>query len=161
LAVVSAAETAPGAIHRLSRGSRTWRVLAAFAGIAALVHGTIADSDDYFPFGSMAQYATAHDLDAKVNSTYMLADTEGGRQKVRVPLNATGTGIGRAEVEGQLDRLVADPSLLQTIADAYRAIHPDRDQYTTLYLMRDTYQLRDGYQSGPPITVELARWTVG
>jgi hypothetical protein len=160
LAVVSAGEAAPGATRRLSRAATTWRLIAAFAGIAALAHGTIADSDDYFPFGSMAQYATAHDLDAKVNSTYMLADTESGRQKVRVPLNATGTGIGRAEVEGQLDRIVADPSRLQTIADAYEAIHPDRDHYATLYLMRDTYQLRDGYQAGPPVTVELARWTV-
>ena len=157
---MSAGQAAAGATRRLSRASATWRLIAAFAGIVALVHGTIADSDDYFPFGSMSQYATAHDLDAKVNSTYMLADTENGRRKVRVPLNATGTGIGRAEVEGQIDRLVADPSLLQSIADAYHAIHPERDQYTTLYLMRDTYQLRDGYQTGPPVTDELARWTV-
>jgi hypothetical protein len=160
LAVVKGGEAVPGATRRLSRASTAWRVAAAFAGIAALIHGTLADSDDYFPFGSMAQYATAHDLDAKVRSTYMLADTESGRQRVRVPLNATGTGIGRAEVEGQLDRLVADPSLLQTIADAYEAIHPDRDHYTALYLMRDVHQLRDGYQAGPPVTVELARWIV-
>ena len=145
---------------RLSGRSTAWRVIVAFAGIAALAHGTLADSDDYFPFGSMAQYATAHDLDGKVRSTYILADTESGRQRVRVPLNATGTGIGRAEVEGQLDRILADPSLLQTIADAYRAIHPDRDHYTVLYLMRDTYQLQDGYQAGPPGTAELARWSV-
>jgi hypothetical protein len=160
LAVVNAGDAAAGATRTLSRASTLWRVIAAFAGIAALIHGTLADSDDYFPFGSMAQYATAHDLDAKVRSTYVLADTESGRQRVRIPLNATGTGIGRAEVEGQLDRILADPSLLQTIADAYEAIHPDRDQYTALYLMRDTYQLRDGYQTGPPVTVELARWTV-
>ena len=160
LAVVNGGEAGPGATRRLSHPSTAWRVAAAFAGIAALIHGTLADSDDHFPFGSMAQYATAHDLDAKVRSTYMLADTESGRQRVRVPLNATGTGIGRAEVEGQLDRLVDDPSLLQTIADAYEAIHPDRDHYTALYLMRDVYQLRDGYQAGPPVTVELARWIV-
>ena len=153
-------EAAPGATRRLSRASTAWRVATAFAGIAALIHGTLADSDDFFPFGSMAQYATAHDLDGKVRSTYMLADTESGRQRVRVPLNATGTGIGRAEVEGQLDRILADPALLQTVADAYEAIHPDRDQYTTLYLMRDVYQLRDGYQAGPPVTIELARWNV-
>jgi hypothetical protein len=160
LAVVSGGEATPGATRRLSPASAAWRVAAAFAGIAALIHGTLADSDDYFPFGSMAQYATAHDLDAKVRSTYVLADTESGQKRVRVPLNATGTGIGRAEVEGQLDRILADPSLLQTIADAYEAIHPERDQYTALYLMRDVYQLSDGYQAGPPVTVELARWTV-
>jgi len=132
----------------------------ALAGIAALVHGTLADSDDYFPFGSMAQYASAHDLDSQVRSVYMLADTDSGRERVPVALHATGTGIGRAEVEGQLGRILADPSLLHPIPDAYRALHPDRYQYSSLYLIRDTYQLRDGYQAGPPATELLAEWAV-
>lgn len=157
---MSTAEAETRAPRRLSRPARAWRLGVALAGIAALVHGTLADSDDYFPFGSMAQYATAHDLDGQVRSTYVLADTENGLQRVRVPLNATGTGIGRAEVEGQLGRILAEPSLMQTIADAYRELHPDRDQYTTLYLMRDTYQLRDGYQAGQPVTEQLAEWDV-
>ena len=149
-----------GATLHLSRRGRAWRVGVALAGIAALTHGTVADSDDYFPFGSMAQYASAHDLNGQVRSVYMLADTESGRRRVPVALHATGTGIGRAEVEGQLGRFLADPSLMQVIADAYRALHPDRDQYTTLYLMRDTYQLRDGYQTGQPATEQLAEWDV-
>ena len=160
LAVVSTADAEAPALLRLSRRGRAWRVGMALAGIAALVHGTLADSDDYFPFGSMAQYASAHDLDGQVRSVYMLADTEGGLERVPVPLHATGTGIGRAEVEGQLGRILTDPSLMQTIADAYRTLHPERDQYTTLYLMRDTYQLRDGYQAGQPATELLAEWDV-
>ncbi len=157
---MSIAEPATEPPRRLSARSKAWRIGLALAGIAALIHGTLRDSDDFFPFGSMAQYATAHDLNGQVRSTYMLADTESGRDRVRVPLNATGTGIGRAEVEGQLGRLVEDPSLMQTIAAAYEAIHPDRDHYTQLYLMRDTYQLRDGYTEDAPVTEELARWTV-
>jgi|SRR5918994_1478457 hypothetical protein len=149
-----------GAVRGLSARSRAWRIGLALAGIAALAHGTLRDSDDYFPFGSMAQYASAHDLDSEVRSVYMLADTEGGQLRVRVPLDATGTGIGRAEVEGQLDRILDDPSLLQTIADAYEVIHPQRDHYTTLYLMRDTYQLRNGYRTGAPVTEELTTWVV-
>lgn len=137
-----------------------WRLTAAGLGLAALLHGTLRDSDDYFPFGSMAQYATAHDLDGQTRSTYIVADTESGRTDVRVPLNATGTGIGRAEVEGQLPRIIDDPSLMQVIADAYRELHPQRDQYTHLYLMRDVYQLRDGYVDSEPTTELLAEWEV-
>lgn len=147
-------------VARLSRWSTAWRLGVAAVGLVALLHGTLRDSDDYFPFGSMAQYATAHDLDGQTRSTYILADTESGRTGVRVPLNATGTGIGRAEVEGQLPRFIDDPSLMQVIADAYRAIHPGRDQYTHMYLMRDTYQLRDGYIVGEPQTDQLAEWEV-
>lgn len=146
--------------RRLSRWGIAWRLGAAGLGIAALLHGTLRDSDDFFPFGSMAQYASAHDLDGTTRSTYILADTESGRSGVRVPLNATGTGIGRAEVEGQLDRFLADPSLMQVIADAYRSIHPGRDQFTHMYLMRDVYQLEDGYVVGDPDTVLLTEWEV-
>ena len=59
---MSTAHADTAATLRLSRRGRAWRVGVALAGIAALVHGTVADSDDYFPFGSMAQYASEHDL---------------------------------------------------------------------------------------------------
>ncbi|NED95600.1 hypothetical protein G1H11_09775 [Phytoactinopolyspora alkaliphila] len=137
-----------------------WRLAVAALGLVALLHGTLRDSDDFFPFGSMAQYATGHDLNGQTRSTYILADTESGQEKVRVPLNATGTGIGRAEVEGQLGRFIEDPSLMQVIADAYRAIHPERDQYTHMYLMRDIYQLENGYVVGEPERVKLGEWKV-
>ncbi|NED98938.1 hypothetical protein [Phytoactinopolyspora halotolerans] len=146
--------------RQLSRWGAAWRLSLVVLGLAALMHGTLRDSDDFFPFGSMAQYASAHDLNGTTRSTYILADTEGGERGVRVPLNATGTGIGRAEVEGQLGDFLEDPSLMQIIADAYREIHPDRDQYTRLYLMRDVYQLRDGYVVGEPETTLLAEWEV-
>ncbi len=145
---------------RLSRWGTAWRLGLVVVGLVALVHGTLRDSDDFFPFGSMAQYASAHDLNGTTRSTYILADTESGEEDVRVPLNATGTGIGRAEVEGQLGDFLDDPSLMQVIADAYRDIHPERDQYTHLYLMRDVYQLEDGYVVGEPETTLLAEWEV-
>ncbi len=143
----------------LPRWAKAWRLAAAGLGLLALLHGTLKDSDDYFPFGSMAQYATAHNLDGQTRSTYILAETESG-DEVRVPLNATGTGIGRAEVEGQLGRFIEDPSLMQVIADAFRQLHPDRDQYTHMYLKRSVYQLRDGYVVGDPETELLAEWEV-
>lgn len=145
---------------RLSPRGIAWRLIIAVVGIGLLLHGTLKDSDDYFPFGSMAQYATGHDLNGQTRSTYILADTESGQTEVPVPLNATGTGIGRAEVEGQLGRFIDDPSLLQVIADAYRSIHPEQDQYTHMYLLRDIYQLRDGYVVGDPEQVLLAEWAV-
>jgi hypothetical protein len=159
---VSNGETkaAPPRRQTLPRWAKAWRLALAGLGMVALLHGTLRDSDDYFPFGSMAQYATGHNLNGQTRSTYIEAETEAGGDLVRVPLNATGTGIGRAEVEGQLGRFIEDPSLMQVIADAFREIHPDRDQYTYMYLKRDVYQLRDGYVVGDPETELLAEWKV-
>lgn len=156
---MSSETRSPRPPFRLSRRSLGWRLVVAGLGLLALVHGTLRDSDDFFPFGSMAQYASAHDLDGTTRSTYIDADTVSG-ERVRVPLNATGTGIGRAEVEGQLGKFIEDPALMQVIADAYRDLHPDRDQYTHMYLMRAIYQLRDGYVVGEAERKLLAEWEV-
>jgi hypothetical protein len=152
-------DPAPPATMRLTRVGRTWRLSAVLVFLALLAAGTYSNTDDSFPFGPMAQYSTSPDLDAEINSAYVLADTTDGR-RVRVPLNATGTGIGRAEVEGQLGRIIENPELLQAIANAYAKVHPDRPQYTRLYLMQDTTDLEDGKAAGPRATRQLAQWEV-
>jgi hypothetical protein len=144
---------------QLTKVGRTWRLAAFAAFLALLATGTYSNTDDSFPFGPMAQYSTSPDLDAEINSAYVLADTTEG-DRVRVPLNATGTGIGRAEVEGQLGRIIENPELLQAIANAYAKLHPERPQYTRLYLMQDTTDLEDGKAEGPRVTRLLAQWEV-
>jgi len=146
-------------VRRLSAASQRWRLAAAAAFLAMLAVGAHRNTDDLFPFGPMAQYATSPNLNASINSSYVLADTTAG-VRVPVPLNATGTGIGRAEVEGQLARIIDDPSLLGVIARAYRELHPDRPQYTHLYLMRDTTDLENGKAVGEKVTSMLAQWEV-
>jgi hypothetical protein len=151
--------TGGATVKRLGPLSVTWRLAAVAAALAMLVVGQVQDNNDLFPFGSLSQYATARDPNSPVNSVYVLADTAHGEQ-VRVPLNPTGVGVGRAEIENQLDRVLADPSLLQALADAHAGLHPDQSPYTELYLMRDSYQLVNGRPTGEVSTTELATWTV-
>ncbi len=146
-------------VERVRGPGRVTRLVVPVVALGALLAGTLVDRDDWFPFGPLAQYATATKLDGQVRSTYVLADTTDGT-RVRVPLDPTGTGIGRAEVEGQLGRITEDPALLQSLSDAWSQLHPDRPQYVRLLLMRDDYQLRDGRRVGAPTTRTLAVWTV-
>jgi hypothetical protein len=145
---------------KLSARSVAWRMLVVMACLAVLTVAQLTDTDDFFPLSRLSQYALAPGRDGIVKSTYILADNVDGEQ-VHVPLNATGVGIGRAEVEGQLGRIIDDPSLLQAIANAWAELHPDQPQYERLYLMRDVYELVNGKPSGDRETVELARWEVG
>jgi hypothetical protein len=145
--------------HRLSASSKAWRLVVTAAAFGALTLGQIHDTNDYWPLGSLSQFATGSNPNGQVRSLYMLADTTDGEQ-VRVPLNPRGVGVGRAEIEYQLDRILADPSLLQSIADAQEALHPDRAAYTKLYVMRDVYQLVDGVRAGELETEELTTWEV-
>jgi len=156
--------TGGGAVLRLGPLGIAWRLSAVAVALVLLGIGQVTDDNDLFPFGSLSQYATARDPNGTVRSVYLLADTTdtdaATGEQVRVPLDPRGVGVGRAEIENQLDRILAEPSLLQAIADAHAGLHPQEPRYRVLYLMRDTSQLQDGRPSGERSTTELTRWVV-
>lgn len=135
------------------------RSVGAAAALVLLGTGQALDSNDLFPFGTLSQYATARDMNGTIRSVYLTADTAQD-EEVPIRLSQFDVGVGRAEIEGQLTRIVNDPSLLQSLADAYSAMHPDRPELLELQLMRSTRQLQDGYVVGEPELEQLATWTV-
>jgi hypothetical protein len=157
----AAPDVPPGpapAVKRLSRVGLVWRCAALALGVGLAVHGTAVGDDDQWPFAPMAQFAFRTDPDGDIKSTFVEARTTDG-ELVRVPLNANGTGIARAEIEGQLPRIVADPALLQDVAVAWRRLHPGEPQYTHLWLKQTVYPLRGG-AAQPSHVDTLAEWAV-
>lgn len=144
--------------RRLSRTGLAWRVVVALGVVTLAVNGSVRGNDVQWPFAPMSQFAFGVDLDGAIRSTYVEADTSAGTT-VRVPLTAGGVGLGRAEVEGQLPRLVADPSLLQSIAVAAARRHPGWPRYTRLRLRQEVSDLRGG-EVVSTRTERLADWTV-
>lgn len=144
--------------RQLSRTGLAWRVVVALGVVTLAVNGSVRGNDVQWPFAPMSQFAFGVDLDGAIRSTYVEADTSAGTT-VRVPLTAGGVGLGRAEVEGQLPRLVADPSLLQSIAVAAARRHPGWPRYTRLRLRQEVSDLRGG-EVVSTRTERLADWTV-
>ncbi len=144
-------------VRRMSAAGLTARVVATVAALGVLAYGQVADTNDLFPLGTLSQFATARDLNGTIRSTYLLADTatEDGR---RIAMNDRTIGVARAEVEGQLQRILDHPELMQSLVDGYAALKPGREPIETLYLMRSVQQLEDGYVVGEPEQVELLRW---
>lgn len=143
----------------LGRKGRVARLLVAIAGIALLINGSVRGSDDLWPFGPMSQYAGHIPDDAAIDYTRVSAQTDAGTT-VDVPLNIEGAGVARAEIEARTGEIVANPSLLQSVADGWARKHPDKPRYVRLELIRDTTQLVDGKVSGPPVSKVLAVWQV-
>ena len=146
----------PGA--RLTGPRRAWRLAATAAVLLTLGWTTVYGTDDDFPLGPMVQYAFRTDPDSFIDSHYVEADTTDGR-RITVPLSNRGVGMKRAQIEGQLLKFIADPSMLQQLAEAQERLHPDEPHYTRVYLMRDRLTLRDGRGAGHTIEV-LAQWAV-
>lgn len=145
---------------RLSRRSLTWRLSCVLACVTVLIAAQFVDTDDYFPLGSLSQYGAPKDLNGSVRSVYLEARFVGENAPRGLGLSHRSTGVARGEIEGQLGRFVDDPSLLQSIADAYAELRPDRAQPAVLYLRRSVHRLQDGHVVGEPEILTLAEWTV-
>ena len=137
---------------------RGWRVWVSVFVLVGATLGTLVGQDPWWPFAPMSQYAFSVDLDGQIRSTYAEADTVAGTT-VRVPFGVDGIGLGRAELEEQLDRVVADPSLLQAIAVAHARRLPGQPAYVQVRLMQRVSQLSDGVEVSRADEV-LATWRV-
>ncbi|MEU4835600.1 hypothetical protein [Streptosporangium sp. NPDC023615] len=121
---------------------RAVRLAAAGAVLALLGYGTVAGTDDLFPFGPMVQYAFSVPPDGEIRSLFMEADTAAGT-RVEIPIEPYHVGIRRAELEGQLGRYIGDPSLLQELAEAHARLRPAEPRITGLHVITRVITLRD------------------
>ena len=145
-------------VRRLGAAPLGWRLATLGAGVALAVYGTVLGNDDLWPFAPMSQFAFSVSRDGEIRAVRVDALTTEGRE-VRVPLSPAGIGMARAEIEGQLPRIVQDPSLLQQLAVAQRTRHPDQPQFRRVYLRELVTTLRDGRPSGERLET-VVTWDV-
>ena len=138
--------------------SVAWRVAALGAGVVVLLAGQLTDTNDWFPLGSLSQYATPRPADGSVVTTSLEGTTLDGRV-VPVALSPASVGLSRAEVEAQGQRIIADPALLGDLARSRAALHPGTEPLRALRLVRTERQLRDSRLVGPDSVRVLATWT--
>ena len=131
-------------VLRLGPRSRLWRSLTGAAVVGALFYASAYGGNDAFPLGPMTQFAFSVKDDGGVIGSYWLeADTADGRH-IELSRDAVGTGLKRAEIEGQMSRIVRDPSLLQGVAEGQRRLHPDEPALTRIYVVRENKTLKKG-----------------
>ncbi|WUI03729.1 hypothetical protein OHR68_18595 [Spirillospora sp. NBC_00431] len=130
--------------HRLGASARLWRSVVGAAVVGALFYSSAYGGNDHFPLGPMTQFAfSVKDDGGTINSFWLEADTAQGR-RVKLSMDAVGTGMKRAEIEGQMSRIVRDPSLLQGIADGQRRLHPGDPRLTRVYVVQEIKTLKRG-----------------
>lgn len=135
------------------------RVAAMLVLVVALVLGSAVGNDRWWPIGPMVMFAFGVNPDGQVRSLGIEADTVDGRRVV-VPLGAGGIGLERAEIEGQENRILAEPKRLQAVAVAASRSLSNPPGYRVIYLVDTVQQLRGGAAHGKPQRVVLATWQV-
>jgi hypothetical protein len=129
---------------RLSLLGRTWRAAALLALVGMLFWNSSFGEDDDFPLGPMTQFAFyVQSSGGQINSRWLEADTTGGTH-IKLSFDAAGSGLKRAEVEGQSGLIQRDPSLLQGIADRLNQGKTGPSRLTRIYLVHQTKTLEKG-----------------
>jgi hypothetical protein len=134
---------------------RRLRLAFAVGMVALLFAGTVAGADDDFPFGPFRMYATRQRLDGRT-SWYRIEAVTAEGEVVFVP--GAAYGLRRAELEGQIPRFAADPTLLGQLAVTYAARRPDEPPLVEIRLVKRSQQLAGGQPSGEPSDVLVAAW---
>jgi hypothetical protein len=129
----------------LSRTSRVGRLAATAVVLALLLGGTVWGDDSEFPFGPFRMYSTRADPGQPVVSTRVVGLTVAGEE---IRLSGGEVGLRRAEFEGQVDRMRADPALLVSLAEVYAERHPDAEELVEVQVIHRRYELDDGRRTG-------------
>lgn len=87
-----------------------------------LIYGTVAGSDDMFPFGPFHMYSRYYPATGFVTGTTVQAVTAAGRE---VTVTERDTGLAHGDIEGRIGAFKADPSRLASLAAAFHRRHPD------------------------------------
>lgn len=125
--------------------------------IALLVlAGTFVGQDDDFPFGPFRMYATRDDPDGEVRAARVEAVDGSGQVRV---VDERSTGLRRAEVEGQVQRFIAEPDTLGLLAQAHARLRPDESPLVEVRVVELSYVLQDSRPTGEQSERVVARWT--
>ena len=131
--------TSPTAGDVGSKGRSARLALTAVA-VVLLVYGTIAGSDDMFPFGPFRMYAGYYSPNGVITSNLLMARTANGQ--VVTPTQAD-IGLARGDIEGELGAFRADPARLADLAQTFHRRHPAASPYVAMWIVQKRWQLHD------------------
>jgi hypothetical protein len=142
-------------VNQLSTRGRGIRVLATLIAGALLLAGTLWGTDDDFPFGPFRMYSTAPDPNGAAKDTRVEGVDADGRT---VAITEGNSGLRRAEIEGQQQAYVDQPSRLSQVAMAYAEHSPGASPLRSVRIVVRWHTLRDARPAGTSYDEVIAEW---
>ncbi len=143
----------------LRRSQRAWRVALLAALAAAFVAGSVVGDDPWWPFGPWRMYSTSQAPTGSVWSTRIEVRTAEDDTWRPAPLSPANVGLNRAEVEGRIPRILADPALLGTLAESHSRLRPTSTAWVGVRVVRLHIGIVGGKVTGDDRAEVLAEWT--
>jgi hypothetical protein len=149
----------PGVL-RIGAVARTWRTLVVVALAALFCAGSLVGDDHWWPFSPWRMFSTSQAATGSVISTGIEVQTsEAPGEWVRAPLTPENVGLNRAEIEGRIPQIVADPARLGTLAVSHSELRPGAPTWTALRVVRRQIVVVDRKPTGEVRSQVLAAWS--
>lgn len=146
-------------VVELSRASRTWRTLVVLGLTTMFCLGSIIGDDPWWPFSPWRMFSTSTKATGSVISTEIEVRTpETDGQWVPGTINPWTVGINRAELEGRMEDVKADPSQLGTLAESHAVLKPSQPEWTGIRVVRRQSVIVDRKPTGEKLTTVVVTW---
>ena len=146
-------------VGRLGATAKAWRVAVVLGLTVLFCAGSLVGQDDWWPFSPWRMFSTSQASTGSVISTGIEVQTAADPGHwVPAPLTPENTGLNRAEIEGRIPQISADPERLGTLARSHAELRPDAPQWTALRVVRRQIVVVDRKPTGEVRTQVLAQW---
>ena len=155
---MEAARNAQLDVSRLTPAARAWRAVLVGAIAVLFVGGTWKGNDDWWPFGPWRMFATST---APTGGVAVLAiESHTGTDSAWQPasINLSSVGLNRAEVEGRVPQMLANPAMLGTLAATHARLRPADPRWTGVRVVRVVTVIVDRRPTGQEHRTVLAEW---
>lgn len=136
-------------------------VRAAGLAVAGLLFGlgSVVGADDWWPFSPWRMFATSTAPSGAVITLSIEHRVDGDARWRPAPLTPAQVGLNRAEVEGRVQQIAADPAMLGTLAASHARLQPDDAAWTAVRVVRTVRMLADRRTTGEVSQEIVATWT--
>jgi hypothetical protein len=146
-------------VLRLSRVARLWRSVLTVVLLVVFCAGSLVGNDHWWPFSPWRMFATSQAATGSVWSTGIEVRTAVDVDTwVPARLTPENVGLNRAEVEGRIPQVQADPSRLGTLAASHARLRPGAPAWVGLRVVRHKIVVVDREPTGEVETDVLAEW---
>lgn len=126
---------------------------------AMFLAGTAVGNDDWWPFGPWRMFSTSTPPSGSVVSLRIEVQHDNDPTWQIAPLTPNAVGLNRAEVEGRIPEMTADPALLGTLARSHSRLRPDEPPWHAVRVIRNEVLLSAGAPTGAERETVVVQWS--
>ncbi|MGL5816251.1 MAG: hypothetical protein ACRCYR_01705 [Phycicoccus sp.] len=146
-------------VMRLGAVARAWRTLVVVALAVGFAAGSLVGDDHWWPFAPWRMFSTSTAPGGAVVYMSIEVRTDRGAPWRPAGITPETVGLNRAEVEGRIPQIIADPSMLGTLAGAHARLRPDDPRWSGVRLVRNAAVLDGRSPTGEVRQTVLATWS--